>query len=207
MPTEVVGALALRKALRDYAPDLATELRKEVAAALKPVVTRARGFAPSDSSIMSGWQRRSFSEARFPMYDANVVRKGIGYKTSPSRANSRGFTALASIENKSALGAIIETAGRKNPGGQPWVGPGKNTTQKRYSHSVNPQAGAQFIKNLGPIYGIKKTSGIGDKRGRLIYRAWNEQNGKVLTAYFKAVQNVTAKFNKRTSIVDIKRAA
>ena len=119
MPTEVVGALALRKALRDYAPDLATELRREVAAALKPVVTQARGYAPSDSSIMSGWQRRSFSEAKFPMYDANVVRKGISYKTSPSRANSRGFTALASIENKSAIGAIIETAGRKNPNGQP----------------------------------------------------------------------------------------
>lgn len=207
MPTEVVGALALRKALKQYAPDLATELRKEVAAALKPVVTRARGFVPNDSSIMSGWQRRSFSEAKFPMYDSNIIRKGISYKTSPSRANSRGFTALASIENKSALGAIIETAGRKNPGGQPWVGPGKNVTQKRYSHSINPRAGEQFIKNLGPIYGEKKTSGIGDKRGRLIYRAWHEQNGKVIAAYFKAVENVTAKFNKRTSIVDIKRAA
>ena len=207
MPTEVVGALALRKALRNYAPDLSTELRREVAAALKPVVARARGFVPSESDIMSGWQRRSFSQAKFPMYDSNVIRKGISYKTSPSRANKRGFTALASIENKSALGAIIETAGRKNPGGQPWVGPGKNVTQKRYSHSVNPQAGAQFNKNLGPIYGQKKTSGIGDKRGRLIYRAWDETNGKVLAAYFKAVQNTTAKFNKRTSIVDIKRAA
>ena len=206
MPTEVVGALALRKALRDYAPDLATELRREVAAALKPVVARARGYAPSDTSIMSGCQRRSFSEAKFPMYDANVVRKGISYKTSPSRANSRGFSALASIENKSALGAIIETAGRKNPNGQPWVGK-LYLNQKRYSHSANPRAGAQFIKNLGPIYGEKKTSGIGDKRGRLIYRAWNEQNGKVTAAYFKAVQNVTAKFNKRTSIVEVKRAA
>jgi hypothetical protein len=207
MPTEVVGALALRKALRDYAPDLATELRREVTAALKPVVTRARGFIPSESSIMSGWQRRSFSEAKFPMYDATVIRKGISYKTSPSRANSKGFTALAAIENKSALGAIVETAGRKPPGYQPWVGPGKNVAQKRYSHSTNPDAGKQFVKNLGPIYGIKKTSGIGDKRGRLIYRAWNEQNGKVIAAYFKAVENVTAKFNKRTSIVDVKRAA
>jgi hypothetical protein len=207
MPTEVVGALALRKALRDYAPDLATELRKEVAAALKPVVARARGYAPSDTSIMSGWQRRSFSEAKFPMYDVNVVRKGISYKTSPSRANSRGFSALAAIENKSAIGAIIETAGRKNKDGQPWVGPGKNVGQKRYSHSVNDEAGKQFIKNLGKIYGEKKTSGIGDKRGRLIYRAWSEQNGKVIAAYFKAVENVTAKFNKRTSIVDVKRAA
>jgi len=207
MPTEVVGALALRKALRQYAPDLATELRREVAAALKPVVATARGYAPSDSSIMSGWQRRSFSEAKFPMYDVSVVRKGIGYKTSPSRANSRGFSALASIENKSAIGAIIETAGRKNPNGQPWVGPNLYKGQKRWSHSNNPGAGAQFIKNLGPIYGEKKASGIGDKRGRLIYRAWQEQNGKVIASYFKAVQNVTDKFNKRTSIVDVKRAA
>lgn len=207
MPTEVVGALALRKALRNYAPDLSKELRKEVAAALKPVVTRARGFVPNDSSIMSGWQPANIYKGKFPKFAASEVRGGIGYKTSPSRANSRGFSALASIENKSAVGAIIETAGRKNPNGQPWVGPGKNVTQKRYSHSVNPRAGEQFIKNLGPIYGEKKTSGIGDKRGRLIYRAWHEQNGKVLAAYFKAVENVTAKFNKRTSIVDVKRAA
>lgn len=207
MPTEVVGALALRKALRDYAPDLAKELRKDVAAALKPVVTKARGYAPGDSQIMSGWRPAPIYKGRFPKYAASEVRGGIGYKTSPSRPNSRGFTALASIENKTAVGAIVETAGRKNPGGQPWVGPGKNVSQKRYSHSRNPRAGEQFIKNLGPIYGIKKTSGIGDKRGRLIYRAWNEQNGKVLATYFKAVEKATARFNKRTSIVDVKRAA
>jgi hypothetical protein len=45
------------------------------------------------------------------------------------------------------------------------------------------------------------------QRGRLIYRAWEETNGKVIAAYFKAVENTTAKFNKLTSIVDVKRAA
>jgi hypothetical protein len=39
MPTEVKGALALRKALRQFEPDLAKETSKKLAAALKPIVT------------------------------------------------------------------------------------------------------------------------------------------------------------------------
>jgi hypothetical protein len=38
---------------------------------------------------------------------------------SPSKPNKNGFVALARILNKSAAGAIYETAGRKNPKGQP----------------------------------------------------------------------------------------
>ena len=68
MPTEVVGVVALRKALTAYAPDLAKELTKELGKVLKPVVNEARSFVPP-TSPMSGWQPRAFSEAAFPMYD------------------------------------------------------------------------------------------------------------------------------------------
>jgi hypothetical protein len=54
MPTEVVGAVALRKALTKYAPDLAKELTKELGAVLKPIVGDARSFVPLRSP-MSGW--------------------------------------------------------------------------------------------------------------------------------------------------------
>lgn len=57
MPTEVVGAVALRKALNQYAPDLAKELSKELGAILKPIVAEARGFVPLKSP-MSGWEKQ-----------------------------------------------------------------------------------------------------------------------------------------------------
>ena len=73
MPVEVVGALGLRKALNQYAPDLAKELTKELGATLRPIVQQARGFVPAESP-MSGWAPRSFSEARFPTYNASVIK-------------------------------------------------------------------------------------------------------------------------------------
>ena len=82
MPTEVVGAVALRKALNKYAPDLAKELTKELGAVLKPIVNEARSYVPL-TSPMSGWTKRETSKgARFPKYDAAEIRRGIIYKTT-----------------------------------------------------------------------------------------------------------------------------
>lgn len=207
MPAELVGATNLRKALLKYAPDLQKEMKTEIAAALKPIVREARGYVPTEGNIMHGWLPRSFSEAKFPTYNSTLIKKGITFKSTPDKVNKNGFTTLASIRNQTAIGALAETAGRANPQGQPWVGKGKNVSQKRYSHSVNPEAGKQFIKNLGELFGDRRGGGIGDHRGRYLYRAWAKNNGKAMAAYFKAVQNTSEKFNKRTSIVDIRRAA
>lgn len=206
MPAELVGATNLRKALLKYAPDLQKEMKTEIAAALKPIVREARGYVPTEGNIMHGWLPRSFSEAKFPTYNSTLIKKGITFKSTPDKVNNNGFTTLASIRNQTAIGAIAETAGRLGQP-QPWVGPKKNIGQKRYSHSVNPEAGKQFIQNLGPLYGDRRKGGISDHRGRYLYRAWAQNNGKAMAAYFKAVQNAGDKFNKRTSVVDIRRAA
>jgi hypothetical protein len=115
MPVAVKGAVALRKALKEFTPDLAKQLPKEMAIALKPVVKAARGYAPSESQVLSGWKPRSMGEGRFPTYNASMVKAGIGYKTTPSKPNRRGFRSLARLFNKTAAGAIYETAGRKTP--------------------------------------------------------------------------------------------
>jgi hypothetical protein len=205
MPTEVVGVVALRKALTAYAPDLAKELTKELGKILKPVVNEARSFVPP-TSPMRGWQPRAFSEAAFPMYDAGVIRKGIIYKSTPSQPNRNGFVNTIRIQNKSMIGAIYETAGRKNGQGQDWVGPKAGGASKGVSRSQNPYAGNQFISNLGQLYGPNKK---GDHRmmGRLIFRAWAKTQGKANASVFKAIENTTAQFNKRTQIVDVRRAA
>ena len=205
MPVEVVGAIALRKALNQYAPDLAKELTRELGIILKPIVAEARGFVPLESP-MSGWAERATDGGhKFPKYDAAEIKRGIIYKTTPSMVNSKGFKNLIRIQNKSMLGAIYETAGRKNGQGQDWVGPRAGGASKGVSRSVNPYAGNQFISNLGNLYG----SGKKDNKmmGRLIFRAWANTQGKANARVFKAIEQTTEKFNKRSQVVDLKRAA
>ena len=206
MPTEVVGAIDLRKALRNYAPDLAKELTKELGGILKPVVDDARSFVPL-ASPMSGWRKSETSRGgRFPKYDAAEIRRGIIYKTTPSKPNRAGFVNTIRIQNKSMIGAIYETAGRKNGQGQDWVGPKAGGASKGVSRSNNPYAGNQFISNLGQLYGSNRR---GDHRmmGRLIFRAWDKTQGRANAAVFKSIENTTAKFNRRTALVDVRRAA
>lgn len=206
MPTEITGVIALRKALRQYAPDLAKELNNELGKVLKPVVAQARGYVPAESP-MSGWAKTKNPESfMFPKYDATVIKRGIIYKTTPSMVNAGGFKNTIRIQNKSMQGAIYETAGRKNGQGQDWVGPSAGGRSKGVSRSVNKYAGNQFISNLGQLYGPAKKD---DHRmmGRLIFRAWANTQGRANAAVFKAIENVTDKFNKRTQIVDIRRAA
>ena len=205
MPVEVVGAIALRKALNQYAPDLAKELTRELGIILKPIVAEARGFVPLESP-MSGWAERATDGGhKFPKYDAAEIKRGIIYKTTPSMVNSKGFKNLVRIQNKSMIGAIYETAGRKNGQGQDWVGPRAGGASKGVSRSVNPYAGNQFISNLGNLYG----SGKKDSKmmGRLIFRAWANTQGKANARVFKAIEQTTEKFNKRSQVVDLKRAA
>ena len=200
MATELRNAIEVRRALLNYAPDLQKELTKEWATILKPVVAEARGYVPA-TAPMSGWAPRSFSQATFPTYNAQVIRSGIVYQTTPSKPTRSGFVNLVRIKNKSMVGAIYETAGRKNGQGQPWVGPKAGGASKGVSRSNNPYAGNQFIANLGQLYGSKGNT------GRLIYRAWANTQGKANARVIRALETTTEKFNKRTATVDIQRAA
>jgi hypothetical protein len=196
---ELRGNSDLRKALRNFAPDLEKNLRKEMASGLKPVVRAAKGFVPAEAP-MSGWAARSFSEARFPFYSASTIIRGITYSTSAGRSSKKGFRSMARIMNKSAVGAIYETAGRKNPQGQIWVGKRQGDT-KRVSHSNNPTAGATFINNLAPL-----TSSI-QGQGRLIYRAWAEDKGRAHGIIMRAIDKTTTEFYARSKTTTFSKAA
>jgi hypothetical protein len=199
MPTiEIRGNVDLRKALRAFAPDLEKQLKKDLAVAMRPVVAKARGFVPAQAP-MSGWASRSFSEAKFPFYSASTIKSGIVYSTSPSKINRYGFSSMATITNKSAAGAIYETAGRNGP--QPWVGPKAGGASKGVSRSVNPGAGATFIENLPPLTSSLKG------RGRLIFRAWASDQGKAEGAARTAIDKTTQAFNAIISKGKLSRAA
>lgn len=214
MPTEVKGGIALRKALRKFTPDLAKETQKEMASLLKPITSKARGFIPATAPL-SGWAKPA-TTGRFPRYSAGEAKRGIGYKTTPSKPNRKGFRSLAQINNKSAAGAIYETAGRKNPNGREQAKrrevsiPGMNSvystsTGKNYGKSNNPEAGSLFIQALNASGEIKnayqrQTGQAGrasrKMKGRAIYRAWAEDQGKTNAAIIKAIETSRDKFNK-----------
>ena len=202
MATQLKGASQLRTALRKFEPDLAKELQDEMAAFLKPIVKKARGFIPSDFTP-SHW-RGETKTGKWPIYNATLMRRGIGYKTTPSKPNRRGFSYAASIANKTASGAIFETAGRKNPAGMQKAPKGTPRTNKNFSHSNNPRAGSQFIRaleNASPITqgNIREGSGRRGRymKGRLIYRAWAEDGAKTNAAVIRAIETAANKFRAR----------
>jgi hypothetical protein len=171
MPTEVKGAINFRKALKQFTPDLAQETTKEIGNFLKPVVKNARGFIPSNSEIPSGWllgnQKGKWSRVAF---DSAIAKRGIGYKTTPSKPNRRGFRSLVSILNKTAAGAIYETAGRKSG------------IEGRFTPRLQ-----------GSLVGSSQK-----QQGRAMFKAWQQNEGKAKGAVLQAIFNAANKFNART---------
>jgi len=231
MPTELEGAVQLRVALKRFAPDLSKETQTQMAAALKTVTTVARGYVPNDGQVLSGWTKTSsggenLTYRPFPKFNSMQAKAGITYSTSPSKPNKNGFVALARILNKSAAGAIYETAGRKNADGQPNYkpasvvyrtgdGPGDftiryyqekdNAQRKGYNNSLNPNAGKQFIANLnstGQLVNARPKGLVGTPgrklTGRLIFRAWAEDNGRANAAVIKALEKASKMFYEHT---------
>ena len=173
MPVKLQGAVALRKALAIVEPTLAKEVGKEIASFLKPVVRQARGYMPSNEEVPSGWLKRPNAGGRWAIrsYDAGIARRGITYKTTPSKANRNGFVSLAAILNKPVSknvgGLIYETAGRKSGN----------------SGNFTPKLGGQL-------------KGQGQKmQGRSIFRAFEEDRGKAQDGVVKAIQTAAAKFD------------
>jgi hypothetical protein len=216
MPVEVKGGIALRKALKQFAPDLAKETRKELASLLKPIVQNARGFIPSQAPL-SGWGKSSIT-GRFPEWSSSEAKSGIGFKTTPSKPNRSGFRSLARIQNASPAGAIYETAGRLNPYGRSQAKivthsgtiKRKDSTEnwsydtsagKNHGRSNNPEAGSLFVQSMNQYSHIVDASnqvGRGRRsrkmKGRAIFRAWKEDGGKTNAAILKAIENSKVKF-------------
>jgi hypothetical protein len=221
MPVELENAVALRKAMKEYTPELAKETQKEIAGHLRKVTSAARGFVPS-ASPLSGWAK-PVGIWEYRAFNASDIKRGIGYSTTPSKPNKRGFRSLASIYNKSAAGAIYETAGRLNAQGNPparrvagWTGGafGKGEigqvweSGRGVNKSSNPNAGKQFIGALPPLVDSQQSNSAGRRtrktRGRLIFRAWANDQGKTTAAVVKAIQaanmKVVTKVNARGEV-------
>jgi hypothetical protein len=167
MPTELKGASALRKALKQFDPDLDKEVRGEMVGFLKPVVKKARGYMPANSQMPSGFVGTS-EDGKFPKYDATIARRGIGYKLTPTKPNRQGWISTVSIRNRTAGGAIYETAGRKSG----------NT--------------GNFTPRLQGTL-----AGSGKMQGRAMFKAYKEDEGKAKLGVIRALEKAAAKFNAK----------
>jgi hypothetical protein len=215
MPTEIQGGVSLARALKEYTPDLAKKTKKELGNILQPMTTKARGYMPANGQMLSGWTKSSSSTEttnyrHFPKYDATTAKRGVNYSVSPSQPNKSGFVSLARIVNASAGGAIYETAGRKSgANGQPTQAStrGKYSdyidTSNKVNKSLNPNAGKQFIaraNSIGALVNAKPRlagqSGRTTRKmtGRVIYRAFAEDQGKTTARIIKALEAAKVNF-------------
>lgn len=194
MPVVVQGVPELKKALKKFAPDLRKQMDDEIRMALKEVTSVAKSKVPEQSpGGLYNWQdggiesKSRTSRARaFPKYNARLIRRGLTYSMGRSRRNMSGFSSLYSLLNKSASGAIAETAGRANPNGS------------SRSESNNPYAGARFIGAMNGIGPMKSLDGRQKSTGRIIFAAYVENEGKALDAVFRAIDKAAKELQKRT---------
>jgi hypothetical protein len=189
--------------MRKFDPDLAKQMNKQIKNAMMPIRDKAEAYAPSNSQMLSGWAGTSASEATaryraFPKYDQAEVTAGIIYRQGANNSGEvagakfrRRFQVTHYIANTSASGAIYETSGRL-------------AASRKASRSLNPNARAQFLEPLGPLYGTRGTSdprfGSTDQRGRLIYRAWDEDNGRAAQAVNLALNLAVSQFNANSAM-------
>ena len=203
MPVTVSGLAETRKALRQLAPDIYKNMNKEIGAAMRVVVKDARGMVQPSVNGLYNWQdkgtlvkSRSSRERAFPKYNSQVIKKGLTYSLGQSKKNKAGFVSLYRLLNKSAAGAIIETAGRLNFNGD------------RDSQSNNPNAGAHFNRAIQSTYGGFATVGKGKyNNGRLMAKAIVKNEGKAQAAIFAALDKASKEFKARTSNVKASKAA
>jgi hypothetical protein len=225
MPVNISGVQGTLKAMREFDNDLYKGMNKQIKAAMLPIRDKARGFAPANSSMLSGWTKAASSTETinyraFPKYDQAETQKGITYNQGANKRNAAGFSMTHYVANRSAGGAIYETAGRKSgPDGQPAGGRTLGYAGKRFgagpiipvwasgkdiNTSLNPEAGRQFIAranangelvNARPRQQGQRGRVSRMSTGRLIYRAFAEDQGRATRAINLAIENAVKTFN------------
>lgn len=212
MPVLVEGYDDLMRSLKNFAPALKLELDKEIAGVMIPLRNKARGFAPSAfPRDLHNWNDIGQTRSRggnFPLYDAATVMDGIIYRQGSAKKNPYGFSAFSYVANTSRAGSIYEVAGRLNKDGRDsthQVMIDKRFTRRmltvqttKDSNSRNPGAAKHFVQQLnyqGALYGE------GQQKGRLIFRAWEQDRGKAQDAIINAIQKTADNFNKNYLVV------
>jgi hypothetical protein len=185
MPTVVKGVTEARRVLAKVSPELYKQMNARITVGLKDVQNLARSEVVdnifglrnfTDTGVVR--ESRTSRARAFPMYNAALVRKGLTYSIGKQKRTNNGFTALYSMLNKSAAGAIIETAGRLNPYGD------------ERSQSNNPSAGAHFINAITGTFGdLQQTGKTRKTQGRLMGDAVSQRKAKLTHEILRSIDD------------------
>jgi len=215
MPVEVVGVKDVLKGLSFIDVDMRRRVVAVVDPLMRGVASKAKGFVPGNTDVLSGWSKANASTGKFPKYDSAIARAGIGYNSGQNKTFSNGFKVYNFVYNASRPGAIYEVAGRLNPQGRapfqmtPSKGASGTYTLKspkskafREFNSSNPFASQQFIAALPKVTSQPKIEGVrgGNRKtkGRLVYKAWAEDSPRIYQAIKEAINATATHFNKTT---------
>jgi len=220
-PLHVVGVKDVLNGLSFIDENMRHKIRVVIDPLMRGVAIKAKSMVANNGSVLSGWVKPLSSEdinyRPFPKYDASVVRAGIGYNPGENKTTKNGFKVSNYVYNVSRAGSIYETAGRLNPKGrapfQMVTSKGASGTYSKRSpksrafeeyKSNNPFASEQFITALEPVTSQPKIkdvrSGGRKTKGRLIYKAWAQDSGKVYEAIVAAINASATDFNRMTAI-------
>ena len=219
-PVNVVGVKDVLNGLTFIDENMRTKIRTAIDPLMRNVANKAKGFVPGDGSVLSGWTKPRGSNLNyrpFPNFSSSTVKAGIGYNPGENKTTKNGFKVSNYVYNVSPAGSIYETAGRLNPQGravfQMLPSKGASGTYSKRSpkskafeefKSNNPFASQQFIAALEPVTAQPKIkdmrSGGRKTKGRLIYKAWAQDSGKVYQAIVDSVNASATDFNRMTEI-------
>ena len=192
MPTAVKGVIEARRVLRKVDPELYKQMNKRITVGLKEIRNLARSEVPDQifglrNFTDTGVDRKSRTTRSrpFPMYDGALVRRGLTYSVGKQKRTNNGFSALYSMLNKSAAGAIVETAGRLNPYGD------------ENSQSNNTDAGAYFINAITGTFGELEQTGKTQKtKGRLMGSAVAARKASVTHEILRSIDDTIKTLQK-----------
>ena len=199
MPVVIKGAHEMMRALGQFDKDLRNNLNRETRAYLAPVVRQAKAYVPDAGNLMglrTGWTYKSsstkitknssmFRVGTFPKYNSSTIKAGIKSIIGDARTQPNGWVSMYRIVNQSRAGAIYEVSGRA----------GGNS--RRTYKSPNPHAGEHFMASIAATGELK---GKNHLQGRLIYRAWNENQGKALLKVVRSVESTEKMFHNRAQV-------
>jgi hypothetical protein len=191
MPVVVNGVREFLKAIDEIDEDMYKNVRSSLKAPMLKTANKAKQYLPSNQNVLSGWLKQAPQQPGqrrpFPAYDQQTARSEIKYKLGPNKKNKKGYSVYNYVSNESAAGAIYETAGRKTSG--------------QGGASLNPNAGIQFIAALPGVEDATMAGSVGRRgrknKGRVIFKAWKEEQGDAYKAIEKAINDAVFDYYKK----------
>lgn len=172
---KVVGYPQALRAVSQFDPNLARDVRLEINRAARDAVRLARDYIPADPN-MSGWNKANYPEgSRWydRAYSAGEIRRGIQvFRGKSSRRSTRGWHEELGIENRTAAGMIYELAGSKSEG--------------------KDARGAHFIRQIA-------STGLRTPLRRLVVRAGVEEGPRAKQRIMDALRRLEAATNRVTA--------